>query len=137
MVDPSSVQFRDRAREKQRLGVLRKRNEARPDAEPDARPAGPPGGALAGGAGTGGSERRAPAAKRRKHEARDEAAELDAEYRLLTKLRRGKISEREFDVATGLAAAAADSDDDETEGGAGGGEDVSAPPSRKRRKAFK
>lgn len=47
-------------------------------------------------------EKHLPAAKRRKQREREEAQEMDKDYRLLKKLKRGKISAREFDVAAGL-----------------------------------
>lgn len=43
-----------------------------------------------------------PAAKRRKQREREEAEELDNDYKLLKKLKRGKITAREFDIAAGL-----------------------------------
>jgi ATP-dependent RNA helicase DDX55/SPB4 len=110
VVDLADVPFRDRVRERQRQAALRARAAApAPAAEktapaPRRRPAPAP--APAPGA-------RLPAAKRRQLEGRQELDELAEEYALLRKLKKGKISAREFDAATGL------SDD---EGGGAGGE---------------
>lgn len=49
-------------------------------------------------------EKRLPAAKRRTIQQREEMEDLTREYQLLKKLKRGKISEHEFDVATGLSS---------------------------------
>lgn len=49
------------------------------------------------------------AAKRRQLQARDELAELQHDYSMLKKLKKGKISEHAFDVATGLSS---DSEDE-------------------------
>eukprot|EP00798_Chlamydomonas_sp_ICE-L_P018836 gene18836-25384_t len=53
---------------------------------------------------------RLPAAKRRRLQEKDETEELGREYMLLKKLKRGKITQRQFDAATGLTDD--DSDDD-------------------------
>lgn len=50
------------------------------------------------------------AAKRRQLQARDELAELQHDYSMLKKLKKGKISEHAFDVATGLSS---DSEDEQ------------------------
>lgn len=44
------------------------------------------------------------ATKRRQLQARDELAELQHDYSMLRKLKKGKISEHAFDVATGLSS---------------------------------
>lgn len=61
-----------------------------------------------------------PKRKKKQHQAiREEWEELQNENRLLKKLRQGKISKKEFEIAVGerkgkkQASAAADSDDDE------------------------
>ncbi|KAL4544588.1 hypothetical protein Ndes2526B_g00544 [Nannochloris sp. 'desiccata'] len=120
-IDPESVRFKDKVREKQRQAVLKQRAAA----------------AAAGGEGEGGSnfkkngnkrkeaasaptaaagalQPRLTAAKRRQLEARQEFNELNDEYALLRKLKKGKISQREYDVAAGLSS------DDDDAGGTGG-----------------
>eukprot|EP00967_Tisochrysis_lutea_P031721 scaffold37469_cov20-Tisochrysis_lutea.AAC.1 len=50
--------------------------------------------------------------KLRFSQAQDEAKELAAEYALLRKVKSGRMSERAYEVATGLAAASSGSGDD-------------------------
>ena len=45
-----------------------------------------------------------PAAKRRKQREREELEELEHDYALLRKLKKGKITAREYDVAAGLSS---------------------------------
>jgi ATP-dependent RNA helicase DDX55/SPB4 len=128
-VDPETVKFKDKVREKQRQAVLKQRAEK--DAEEgggsggdksNKRKGGPKssGGGAAPAASASALQPRLTAAKRRQLEARQEFNELNDEYALLRKLKKGKISQREYDVAAGLS-----DDDDEEEGkkksGSGGG----------------
>ncbi|GLC71280.1 hypothetical protein PLESTF_001098500 [Pleodorina starrii] len=118
-VDPATVPYKDKAREKQRLKALQQRQEA----------AGGKGGGGAVGSASGPKrqapaaepEARLPAAKRRQLQQIDEAANLNAEYSLLKKLKKGKISQHQYNVATGLS-----SDEEEDEGAGGGGGDARA-----------
>jgi ATP-dependent RNA helicase DDX55/SPB4 len=136
-VDPDSIRFKDKAREKQRQKLLQQRAQQQVDTE--AAKAGQKQGkdgasgpqAAAGQQQQHKSGERLPAAKRRKLQARDEMAELEADYRLLKKVRRGKLSEHEFDVAAGLSSDSElssdagldegdDDDDDDDVSGQGG-----------------
>ena len=129
-VDPDTVKFKDKLREKQRQQVLAQR-------------------AAAAAAGEEGNKRnkdstaaaqnkkkkknndsiistieqpRLTAAKRRQLEARQEVEDLNDEYALLKKLKRGKISEKEYNTAAGLNHFLDDDDgDDDDEGGDGVG----------------
>ncbi|KAI7845551.1 hypothetical protein COHA_000842 [Chlorella ohadii] len=91
-VDPDSVRFRDKAREKQRQAVLKQRAKDRQAAteqvqsQPRQRQAPQP-------------EVHLPAAKRRKQREREEMEEMEKDYALLRKLKRGKITAHEFDAA--------------------------------------
>ncbi|KAI8465769.1 MAG: DEAD-domain-containing protein [Monoraphidium minutum] len=141
-VDPDSVPFRDKTREKQRQRQLRDKQRAAAAAAAAGEPPPDAGGkrARGGGAGSAGgggggaaaarareaaAEDKLPAAKRRQLQQRDELEELTRDYQLLQKLKRGKISERAFEIAAGLSSG---SDDDleggglEEGGGGGGGE---------------
>ncbi|GFR50915.1 hypothetical protein Agub_g13233, partial [Astrephomene gubernaculifera] len=100
-VDPASVPYKDKAREKQRQKALQQRQAdaaargvssaaAAPAAKRKAAPEQP--------------EARLPAAKRRQLQQIDEAAGLNMEYSLLKKLKRGKISQHQYEVAMGLAS---------------------------------
>jgi ATP-dependent RNA helicase DDX55/SPB4 len=105
-VDPESIRFKDKAREKQRQKLQQQRAQQQAEAEA-ARAAQKHGKGGASGAPQPAGHKsgeRLPAAKRRKLQARDEMAELEADYRLLKKVRRGKLSEHEFDVAAGLSS---------------------------------
>mmetsp|Transcript_28037 Transcript_28037/g.83096 ORF Transcript_28037/g.83096 Transcript_28037/m.83096 type:complete len:249 (-) Transcript_28037:153-899(-) len=120
-VDPETVRYKDKAREKQRQASLRKAAEAAAAAATAAassaaakqarvRQSRDNGGtAAAAAADAFGSGERLTAAKRRQLQQRDEADDLEQEYKLLKKLKRGKISQRQFDIATGLCS---DEDDD-------------------------
>jgi ATP-dependent RNA helicase DDX55/SPB4 len=114
-VDPASVHFKDKTREKQHQASLKKAT-ATAEAEREAR-----GVAKAkrikAQAQDQAAGNRLTAFKRRQLQQRDELEELQTEYRLLQKLKRGKISGHDFDVATGLS----DESDDEDDGGGGGG----------------
>lgn len=118
--------YKDKTREKQRQASLKKKKAEKEAAALQEggkkRPAGD-------GKGQGGvvaqhaSGERLTAAKRRKLQARDEVAEMAAEHSLLKKLKRGEITEREFDVATGMASESEDEGDARGGGDAEGGSD--------------
>jgi hypothetical protein len=79
-------------------------------------------------AGAGGGEAPAAGARltgatRRKLQARDELQELQEEYALLKKLKRGKLTQHEYDVATGLSSDS-DAEADAKAGSAAGGKNV-------------
>lgn len=137
-VDPESVPFREKAREKQRQQMLKQRQkqqqeQAQQDQQQQGSAAkgvaakrgrGAGGGADVAGAGAA-AEEKLPAAKRRQLQQRDELAELNRDYSLLKKLKKGKISQKAFDVATGLSSGSG-SDDDLMEDDEGGGGAASA-----------
>ncbi|KAL4854012.1 DEAD-box ATP-dependent RNA helicase 18 [Chlorella vulgaris] len=92
VVDPESVRFKDKAREKQRQAALRQRR-------------------LQGQAGVAQPDRRRqqatlvpevhlPAAKRRKMQEKNDLDELQRDYSLLRKFNKGKLSAAEFEAAT-------------------------------------
>ncbi|EFJ40203.1 hypothetical protein VOLCADRAFT_108284 [Volvox carteri f. nagariensis] len=119
-VDPMTVPYKDKPREKQRLKAIEQRRAA---AGAGGAPGGRGSGAAAkrkapGGPDAGGSECRLPAAKRRQLQLIDEATNLNQEYSLLKKLKKGKITEHQYDVATGLSS---DSDAEEEAAAAAGG----------------
>lgn len=131
-VDPDAVPFRDRVREKQRQHALRKQRQQE-DKEKDKEDKGEWRGAPAPAAAAASAAaaptnapapKHLPAAKRRMLQARDEAEDLDRDYRLLRALKRGKISAREFDAAViGGSDEGEEEDDDKGGGGSSGGED--------------
>mmetsp|Transcript_28156 Transcript_28156/g.76011 ORF Transcript_28156/g.76011 Transcript_28156/m.76011 type:complete len:725 (+) Transcript_28156:79-2253(+) len=112
-VDIEAVKFKDKAREKQRQKVLKERAQQAAEA-----------GAAASSRKHARTDKRSKpetphqsgerltAAVRRKLQAQDEAKELAAEYALLRKVKSGRMSERAYEVATGLAAASSGSGDD-------------------------
>eukprot|EP00884_Botryococcus_braunii_P021246 jgi/Botrbrau1/7805/Bobra.0159s0233.1 len=118
-VDPDTVKFKDKAREKQRRKLLAARAaEAGPSAgaqQNKQQPKGEPQKATVqvrkGPHGTAGAPadkedkvRRLPSVRRRKLNQRQDAEDLQDEYRLVKKLKKGKLSQHAFDVAMGLAA---------------------------------
>jgi ATP-dependent RNA helicase DDX55/SPB4 len=123
-VDPDAVPFRDRAREKQRQQALRKQRVeeegAGKVAEGEGRRNGNGKAAAAAAAAAAPAQKHLPAAKRRVLQARDEAEDLDRDYRLLRALKRGKISASEFDKAV-IGGGGGEDDDSEGGGGDGGG----------------
>lgn len=107
-VDPATVPYADRARERARQKALRKAAAA------------PAQGAEAGKRGKGAckhakqkaaavaeqqraQEKKLPAAKRQLHQAREDREDLDDDYRLLRRLKKGKVSSAEYDRSIGLA----------------------------------
>ncbi|KAG2492424.1 hypothetical protein HYH03_009367 [Edaphochlamys debaryana] len=126
-VDPASVPYKDRAREKQRqkslqerqgaAGVARAAEKAEAEAAAKAKRK-----AVAAAAE---AEPRLPAAKRRQLQAKDEAEDINAEYSLLKKLRKGKITQHQYDVALGLSDGSEDEPDEQA-----GGKDEQQPGAR-------
>ncbi|KIZ03208.1 DEAD-box ATP-dependent RNA helicase 18 [Monoraphidium neglectum] len=128
-VDPESVPFRDKTREKQRQRQIKQKRVAEAEAAATGGSQPPKRGAPDGKRGRGADgqgqgqqqqqpEEKLPAAKRRQLQQRDEMAELTRDYRLLTQLKKGKITQRAFDLATGISSG---SDDDlDLEAGGGG-----------------
>ena len=106
LIDPDTVPYKDKNRERQRVSGLAKKK-----AEREA--------SIAASAVKKQAHQKAAAAprltaaKRRQLENRQELGEMNDDYALLKKLKKGKISEREFDVAAGLT-------DDDDDGGSGG-----------------
>jgi ATP-dependent RNA helicase DDX55/SPB4 len=129
-IDPDTIKFRDKTREKQRQAVLKQRaarDESLQGVSKRPKRGDKHDGKLVDGRdkqsksqGAVDAGQRLPAAKRRQLEMRQEFEDLNDEYALLRKLKRGKISQREYDVAVGLS-----SDDDDVdvdmEGKAGSG----------------
>ena len=91
-VDPSSVPYLDKNRERQRKEKQRREAEARAKVQAEA--------SSSARAGQGQGERRLPAARRRKVDALQDDLELEEDYRLFSMLRRGKITEEEYDERT-------------------------------------
>lgn len=95
-VDPDSVPYKDKAREKVRRAEAKKatkagvgkqavREEARKQRE-----------AAAAVAAKAAEKKKLPAAKRKTLQHREDLAGLDDDYRLLKKLKKGKISDAEY-----------------------------------------
>ena len=108
-VDPDSVPYAEKAREKQRRAANAAAAAARAEAE--AR------GELSGGKGARekrkredaareaerkNGEKRLTASKRRQQESREDLDDINDDYRALKKLKKGKISEEEFDFELGF-----------------------------------
>ena len=108
-VDPDSVPYAEKAREKQRRAANAAAAAARAEAE--AR------GELSGGKGARekrkredaareaerkNGEKRLTASKRRQQESRENLDDINDDYRALKKLKKGKISEEEFDFELGF-----------------------------------
>jgi ATP-dependent RNA helicase DDX55/SPB4 len=119
-VDPETVRFKDKGREKQRQQFIIQRSQEMADSAKDEEKKKREGKkeVAKGGVVNHGAGERLTAAKRRKLQQRDELEELDHEYTLLKKLKKGKLSEHEFDVATGLSE-----DDEKVEVEERGGKD--------------
>ena len=106
-MNPDEVPYLDRAREKQRLKAAAEREEARaprtlrrsrtPNASEKRRREEE---RLA--AEKAKSEKRLTAAKRRQAEAREDFDDINDDYRALKKLKKGKITEEEFDFELGF-----------------------------------
>ena len=92
-VDPASVPYLDKNREKQRKEKLRREAMARSEGDGKAQ--------QASGNGNGRdhrqNEKRLPAAKRHKIDALQDDLELEEDWKLFKKLKRGKITEEEYD----------------------------------------
>lgn len=98
-IDPNDVAFRDKAREKQRQANASERQAASKREPSDTNGRVPSSGALHSQQNA--VQPRLTAAKRRTLEARQEVEELNDDYALLKKLKKGKISQREYELATG------------------------------------
>mmetsp|Transcript_10335 Transcript_10335/g.19062 ORF Transcript_10335/g.19062 Transcript_10335/m.19062 type:complete len:659 (-) Transcript_10335:270-2246(-) len=139
-VDPTTVRFRDKQREKQRIQNLKTRGEqvALRKQEQSAKEAallkqkknggvmGRAGGmtnkmiekaavaaAVAAGQVAPTAGCRLTADKRRKLQKKEEMDDLNDEYALLKKLKKGKISQKEYDKRTGILSDSDDDDDDD------------------------
>ena len=109
-VDIENIKFKDKTREKQRQALLKQRAAAAAEAGVSTKKRQRVTSSSAQGkkGGTAGApaavlQPRLTAAKRRQLEARQELDELNDEYALLRKLKKGKISEKEYDIAAGLS----------------------------------
>ncbi|KXZ43700.1 hypothetical protein GPECTOR_82g234 [Gonium pectorale] len=126
-VDPASVPYRDKAREKQRQKVLQQRK-----AEAEARGGGAAAAApkrKAAPSAPEAADARLPAAKRRQLQAIDETDALNREYSLLKKLKKGKITQHQYDKALGLASDSEPEPDEEAGAGPTHGSPDSEPSS--------
>ena len=106
-VNPDTVPFLDKAREKQRLRGLAEeaaRRAANPEAAADSRKEREKRKReeAAAVAAKAQNEKRLTATKRRQMEAQDDFDDLDDDYRALKKWKKGKISEEEFDLELGF-----------------------------------
>jgi ATP-dependent RNA helicase DDX55/SPB4 len=106
-VNPDTVPFLDKAREKQRLRGLAEeaaRRAANPEAAADSRKEREKRKReeAAAVAAKAQNEKRLTASKRRQMEAQDDFDDLDDDYRALKKWKKGKISEEEFDLELGF-----------------------------------
>lgn len=94
-VDPNAVKYKDRAREKQRQKQLAVQQADGDKQQPQQQQRAAQQGLLPG--------KHVPAAKRRLLASRQERDDLDSDYRMLKKLKRGKITTAEFEEAIGIA----------------------------------
>ena len=107
-VDPETVPYKDKTREKQRQQRLAQQAAdapAKPGRAHQHKDA-----AAAAHAAPAAVPHRLPAQKRRQVQQRADDDDLDADWRMLKKLKAGKVSEHEYNVACGLSG-----DDDEEE----------------------
>jgi ATP-dependent RNA helicase DDX55/SPB4 len=127
-VDPDGVPFADKARERQRVRVNAEAAAARA-ANPDAE--GADGSrrererrkreeAIAAAEKANG-EKRMTAAKRRLLESREDVDDINDDYRALKKLKKGKISEEDFDLELGFEQPVGAANGGMRGGGGGGG----------------
>ncbi|KAK9867069.1 hypothetical protein WJX84_000018 [Apatococcus fuscideae] len=113
-VDPASVKFKDKAREKQRQRALKQQQAGRlaSSKEPHSAEALQQSQQAAAAekqqlqAAAAAEENRLPAAKRRMLELRQDHDELRDDYRLLKKVKKGRASEADWDEAMGATTAA-------------------------------
>eukprot|EP00894_Picocystis_sp_ML_P001110 jgi/Pico_ML_1/51627/g2621.t1 len=97
-VDPDTVKFSDKLRERQRQKhLLLKARQNEEEKATDMQTAKTPGVAH-----TIKPEKRTNAEKRRKKLARADLDDLDEDYRLWKKRKRGKITEEEYELAAGM-----------------------------------
>jgi ATP-dependent RNA helicase DDX55/SPB4 len=115
-VDPDSVPYKDKAREKQRQQRLAQEREkaAQEEEAQDQRKQQ----AERPGKETQAPAHKLPAQKRRQAQQREDDDDLDDDWRMLKKLKAGKISEHDYNVACGIS----DNSD------SGGGDPQPVPP---------
>ena len=101
-VDPDDVPYLDKAREKVRKAELVKAKKAGKDrctVKEERRVARE---AAAAAAAQKGPQKKLPAAKRQMHQHRDDLKDLDDDYKVYKKLKKGKISSEEYDAAMNI-----------------------------------
>jgi ATP-dependent RNA helicase DDX55/SPB4 len=101
-VDPGSVPYKDPVREKARQKALK---ESRSNEESDRGKAATKRTELKAAVEQQGrvADKKVPAAKRQLMQVREDLKELEDDYRLLRKLKRGKASNKEYEQSIGLA----------------------------------
>ncbi|KAK9918182.1 hypothetical protein WJX75_002016 [Coccomyxa subellipsoidea] len=129
-VDPNTVKFKNKQREKQRQKKLVERALQQKLAAATERPLRQRPEET--------KERRLPAAKRRQIEARQDVEDFATEYRMLKKVKKGRMSEEDFDVALGIKAPQEEEDgaDAERPKSKGRQQDTISTPSRVLAAAF-
>lgn len=95
-VDPDSVPYKDRAREKARRADAKKSAKEGTDRKALKEAARVQREAAAAEAAKAANKKKLPAAKRKMLQNREDMADLDDDYRLLKKLKKGKISDAEY-----------------------------------------
>lgn len=95
-VDPDSVPYKDRAREKARRADAKKSAKEGTDRKALKEAARVQREAAAAEAAKAAEKKKLPAAKRKMLQNREDMADLDDDYRLLKKLKKGKISDAEY-----------------------------------------
>lgn len=95
-VDPETVPYKDRAREKARQAEAKKAAKQGTDKKALKEAARLKREASAAEAAKAAEKKKLPAAKRNKMQHREDMADLDDDYRLLKKLKKGKISDAEY-----------------------------------------
>lgn len=101
-VDPDSVPYLDGAREKVRKSELAKAKKAGKDrctVREEKRLARE---AAAATVAKKGLQKKLPAAKRQLHQHRDDLQDLEDDYKVYKKLKKGKISGKEYDIAMNI-----------------------------------
>ncbi|CAA6660219.1 unnamed protein product [Spirodela intermedia] len=99
-VDVKAIKYKDKAREKQRQKNLRKREAAAAAAAGEDHPTQQKTNPATGKAGK--MARKSTGRQRKAAQTKEDAEELDHEYRLLKKLKRGIIDESEYEKLTGF-----------------------------------
>ena len=116
-VDPETVPYKDKTREKQRQQRLAQQAAEAPKQHGQGGRRAQQADAAAAHAAPAALPHRLPAQKRRQVQQREDDDDLDADWRMLKKLKAGKVSEHEYNVACGLSE-----DDEEGEAAGGGGD---------------